>query len=73
MTIYSTPSEDGYLDIRAALEEIESGESYRQAAKLLNTTRQTLSQIDQDDGRKQWYLNATAKDVRVIEALGKLD
>lgn len=67
------PSEDGYLDIRAALEEIENGESYRQAAEPLNTTRQTLSRIDQDDGRKQWYLNAAAEDDRVQEALNGLD
>jgi DNA invertase Pin-like site-specific DNA recombinase len=39
--------EDSYLESRAALEEIEEGESYRQAAKPLNTTRQTLSRIDQ--------------------------
>jgi len=66
------PNEDGYLDIRTALEEIEEGESYRQAAKPLDTTRQTLSRIDQDDGRKQWYLNATAEDDRVQDALEDL-
>ncbi|ELZ56241.1 MULTISPECIES: recombinase family protein [Halorubrum] len=66
------PSEDGYLDIRASLEEIENGVSYRQAAKPLNTTRQTLSRIDQDEERKQWYLDATAEDERVTEALEEL-
>lgn len=63
------PDEDGYLDIRAALEEIEDGESYRQAAHPLNTTRQTLSRIHQDDDRQQWYLEGAAEDDRVTEAL----
>lgn len=61
--------EDGYLEIRAALEDIDDGESYRQAARGLNTTRQTLSRIHQDDDRRQWYLNASADDDRVEEAL----
>lgn len=61
--------EDSYLEVRSALQDIEDGESYRQAAKGLNTTRQTLSRIDQDDERRQWYLDATADDERVDEAL----
>lgn len=64
-----TPDEDGYLDIRAALEEIEDGESYRQAARPLNTTRQTLSRIHQDEERRAWYLEGDAGDERVQEAL----
>jgi DNA invertase Pin-like site-specific DNA recombinase len=64
-----TPDEDGYLDIRAALEEIEDGESYRQAARPLNTTRQTLSRIHQDEDRRAWYLEGDAGDERVQEAL----
>ncbi|ELY46653.1 recombinase family protein [Natronorubrum sulfidifaciens] len=67
-----TPDEgdDGYLEIRAALEAIENGSSYRQEAKGLNTTRQTLSRIHQDEDRRQWYLDATAKtDDRIAEAL----
>jgi DNA invertase Pin-like site-specific DNA recombinase len=63
------PDEDGYLDIRAALEEIEDGDSYRQAARQLNTTRQTLSRIHQDGDRRQWYLEAESDDDRVQEAL----
>lgn len=61
--------EDGYLEIRAAVEDIKDGESYRQAARGLNTNRQTLSRIHQDEERKQWYLDATADDDRVEEAL----
>jgi len=61
--------EDGYLEIRAALEDIEDGESYRQAARSLETTRQTLSRIHQDENRRQWYLHADAEDPRVVEAL----
>lgn len=63
------PGEDGYLEIRDALQAIEDGESYRQAAKGVNTTRQTLSRIHQDDDRRAWYLDATAGDDRVAEAL----
>ena len=63
------PNEDGYLEIRDALQTIEDGESYRQAATSVNTTRQTLSRIHQDDDRRQWYLDATAEDDRVAEAL----
>lgn len=61
--------EDGYLEVRTALEDIEDGESYRQAARSLETTRQTLSRIHQDENRRQWYLNANAEDLRVVEAL----
>lgn len=63
------PSEDGYLDIRAALQDIKDGESYRQAAKGVNTTRQTLSRIHQDEDRRAWYLDAESGDNRVQEAL----
>jgi len=66
------PDEDGYLDIRAALEEINDGESYRQAARPLNTTRQTLSRIDQDEERRAWYLDAESGDDRVQEALSEV-
>jgi DNA invertase Pin-like site-specific DNA recombinase len=62
--------EDGYLEIRAALEDIEDGESYNSVAQSLNTTRQTLSNINQDDERRPWYLEAEAPgDDRVQEAL----
>ncbi|QKY19708.1 recombinase family protein [Halolamina sp. CBA1230] len=62
-------NEDGYLELRAALQDIEDGESYRAAADGLNTTRQTLSRIHQDEDRRQWYLDAEAGDDRVAEAL----
>ena len=64
--------EDGYLEIRNALEAIEDGESYRQASKGVNTTRQTLSRIHQDEERRAWYVDATADDDRVDEALGEV-
>ena len=64
--------EDGYLEIREVLESIEDGESYSSAAESLNTTRQTLSTIDQDDDRRSWYLDAEAEDDRVSEALADI-
>jgi DNA invertase Pin-like site-specific DNA recombinase len=67
--INAAPGEDSYLEIRNALEAIEDGESYRAAADELNTTRQTLSRIHQDEERRAWYLDATARDDRVSEAL----
>ena len=70
--IDADPDEDSYLDIRNALEAIEDDESYRQAAMGLNTTRQTLSRIHQDEDRRQWYLDATAEDKRVEEALAEV-
>ncbi|ELZ47880.1 resolvase-like protein [Halorubrum coriense DSM 10284] len=63
------PDEDGYLEIRAALEAIEEGASYRATADGLTMTRQTLSRIHQDDERRGWYLDARADDARVSEAL----
>ena len=70
--IDADPDEDSYLEIRNALEAIEDDESYRQAAMGLNTTRQTLSRIHQDEDRRQWYLDATAEDERVEEALAEV-
>jgi len=68
--IDADPDEDSYLEIRNTLESIEhEDESYRQAARGLNTTRQTLSRIHQDEERRQWYLDAAADDDRVEEAL----
>ncbi len=69
-TLTPSADDDGYLEIRTALEAIEKGSSYRQEAKGLNTTRQTLSRIHQDENRRQWYLDATAQnDDRIVEAL----
>jgi len=61
--------EVGYLEVRSALEQIDNGESYRKAADGLRVTRQTLSSIDQDDDRRQWYLEANADDELVADAL----
>lgn len=61
--------EVGYLEVRSALEQIDNGESYRKAANGLRVTRQTLSSIDQDEDRRQWYLEADADDELVADAL----
>ena len=61
--------EDGYLEVCSALEGVEAGESYRAAARGLNTTRKTLANIHQDDERKRWYLEGDADDERVAAAL----
>lgn len=63
-------SETGFFDIVDALEAIENGESYNKAAKRTpNVTRQTLSNIHQNEDRRQWYVEAEADDDRVQEAL----
>ncbi len=62
-------NEDSFLEIRDAIEAIEEGESYRKAANGLITTRQTLSRINQDDERREWYLDGKSTDNRVSEAL----
>lgn len=62
--------EVGYLELRAALERIEhEGESYNKAADGLPVTRQTLSTIHQDEDRLSWYLDGTAGDDLVHDAL----
>jgi len=61
--------EVGYLELRSALEQIDNGASYRATADGLPVTRQTLSKIDNDEDRRQWYLDADADDELVAEAL----
>lgn len=66
--------EVGYLEIRDALARIEDGESYRKAARGINTTRQTLSSIHQDEDRRAWYVDAgSVDDDRVRRAVEQLD
>lgn len=50
--------ETGYLDMQDALEDIDDGESYRAAAgSTPNVTRQTLSNIDNDEDRREMYFD----------------
>lgn len=71
--INPNPDEDGYLEIREALEDIEDGASYNETAAGLTTTRQTLSRIHQDEERRLWYLEGEASnDDRVSEALADI-
>lgn len=66
--------EVGYLDIVDALERIDEGESKRSVAKETpNITRQALSKIYSDDNRQAWYLDNSADDERVQDALNKVD
>lgn len=64
--------EAGYLELRAALERIADGESYRSVADGLSVSRQTLATIDQDEQRRRWYVDGEADDDRVDEAIGEL-
>jgi DNA invertase Pin-like site-specific DNA recombinase len=68
-TLNPGEGEDGYLEVRTALEAVEGGASYNATASGLSMTRQTLSRIHQDDERRAWYLDARAEDERVEEAL----
>lgn len=64
--------ETGYLDVVDALEAVESGESYRAAARSLpNASRQTLMNIHKSD-RAAWYLDTEADDPAVDEALDEI-
>ncbi|KAB1193470.1 resolvase [Haloferax sp. MBLA0076] len=67
--------ETGFLDVVDALERIVSGEwSYNKAAEHTpNITRQTFSNIHQDEERLAWYLERRAEDDRVSEALGEVE
>lgn len=61
--------ETGFHDIADALEDIDTGQSYRSAAaETPNVTRQTLMRIDKDDDRRGWYLDREASDGRVSAA-----
>lgn len=51
---------DTYLDIRQALQEVESGESLRSVSSDLDMSRTALSSIRDDEERRRWYLEATA-------------
>ncbi|MDS0473516.1 recombinase family protein [Natrinema sp. 1APR25-10V2] len=66
--------ETSYLDVVRALEAIEDGASYREAAREIpNCTRQTLMNIYKDDERRRWYLEEEAEDERVDAALDEID
>ncbi|MFW5900405.1 MAG: recombinase family protein [Halodesulfurarchaeum sp.] len=62
--------ETGYLDIAEALERLDDGDSYRAvAANTPNISRPGLMNIDKDDERRRWYLEAESDDDRVAEAV----
>lgn len=62
--------ETGFFEVQYALEEIESGASYRSvASETPNVTRQTLSTIMNDPERAAWYTAMRADDERVEGAL----
>jgi DNA invertase Pin-like site-specific DNA recombinase len=62
--------EIGYLEVRRAIERVDTGESYRTVARdLPNLTRQTLMNIHKDSERRRWYLETEAADERVDAAL----
>lgn len=67
--------ETGFFDLVDALEQIDAEElSYNKGAqKTPNITRQTLSNIHQDEERLSWYLDQHADDDRVGEALDELN
>lgn len=64
--------EVGYLELRQALRRLDEGESYRSVARTLPVTRQTLMNIDKDEERRSWYLDAEAEDERVETALSNV-
>ena len=61
-----------YLEIRAAIERVDDGESYRAvAADTSNVGRSTLMNIHKDEKRRAWYLVAEADDGRINEVLAR--
>lgn len=62
-------SETSYLTVVAALERIDNGESYREAAEDSGLNRVTLMDIYKNKERRGWYLDEEAEDERVQEAL----
>jgi DNA invertase Pin-like site-specific DNA recombinase len=66
--------ETGFFDMVNAMEDIQSGKSYRQTAKdTKNVDRATLSDIYQDEDRCSWYLDGEAQDARVEDALDEVN
>ena len=62
--------EVGYLEVRSALTRVNAGESYRSVVKdVPNLSRVSLSRIDKDDERQEWYLGMEATDERMDAAL----
>jgi DNA invertase Pin-like site-specific DNA recombinase len=60
---------DEYLAMVEALEQVESGESYRSAAQDAPVSRPTLMDIHKDEDRRAWYLDGEAEDEQVNDAL----
>lgn len=61
---------DSFWDIKHALEQIEyEDSSYRKEAQELETSRQSLSRIHQDESKLQRYLDFESDDERVDNAL----
>jgi len=65
--------QDSYFEIADAIERLDDGESYRSVARSLSISRQGLTNIHQDDERRQWYLDARAEDDRVDDALDSVE
>ena len=61
--------ETSYLTVVAALERIDAGDSYRGVAQDSGLNRVTLMDINKNEDRRRWYLDGTADDDRVQEAL----
>lgn len=65
--------EVSFFEMQKALERIDSGESYNSVSDSLPITRQGLSNIDQDEDRRAWYLNQEADDEQVQDAIDVVD
>jgi hypothetical protein len=52
---------------------VNAGESYRSAANdVVHLSRASLSRVYKDDQRREGYLDATAEDERIDEALNRV-
>jgi DNA invertase Pin-like site-specific DNA recombinase len=66
--------ETGFFDIQSALEDIDADASYSQVARdTPNISRPALSNIDQDDQKRRWYMSHEAEDDRVASALEEVE
>ncbi|QCS43628.1 recombinase family protein [Natrinema versiforme] len=65
--------EDSYFELVDAIERLEDGGSYRSVAKSLSISRQGLTNIHKDPGRKRWYLDGESDDDRVATALSEVN
>lgn len=69
------PKRADFFAVEAAIEDLDTNDdaSYRSLARDMMCDRRSLSNIDNDDERRRWFLEREADDDRVQAALDELE